>query len=966
MVKLLLKTILFFLFIVGLNIPSVYAQLSFCTGNSGDPIFNETFGTGTNYGPPLPGGTTTYNFIGNSGPQDGQYTIGSNTSSYGWNLPSDHTPNDSNGKALIVNANFTSGEFYKTTINGLCVNTTYEFSAWLINILPSSGCGGNGIPVNVKFEIWDITNSNLLATGDTGNIFGSPVPNWQQYGLVFQTLPGQTSVILKMLNNGVGGCGNDLAIDDIVFKSCGDTVELESNSGENRFEACEEDMVNSVPLLAIPDFSVFSTHAYQWQVSNDNITWNDITGATNDTYNAPAPTPFGTFYYRAKFAENAVNLQNSFCNSLSDSFEIEINALEMPTFNTFPPICDGDTFALPPTSNNGISGTWSPALNNNSTTTYTFTPAAGQCATTQTLTVAVNQRLTPSFNAIGAICNGDTLNLPTTSINNINGTWSPSPNNTATTTYTFIPNAGECATITTLTVEVNQPLTPTFNPVPQVCSGDSISELPSTSLNNIIGTWSPMINNTATTTYTFTPNLGQCATTQSLTIEVNQPSTPTFNAVPAICNGDSIMALPTTSTNNISGSWSPALNNSTTTTYTFTPNAGQCAMTQSLTIMVNPIVTPNFNSVAPICNGETLAPLPITSLNMISGTWSPSLNNTTTTTYTFSPSPGECATTQTLTIVVNQSVTPTFNPVPAICSGENLSPLPTISTNNISGTWSPALDNTSTTTYTFTPAAGECPILSTLTIVVNQNPLIELDGVYAICTNTNGTEIFQSSIIDTNLSETDYSFEWSNASGDIVGTESTYLPLVSGTYSVIVTDLITGCQNQDTTTVVESSPPTLELILTSNPFAGNGEIVVASNGTGIYEYSLDNGPWQDSPDFANVSAGNHSVKARDKNGCGFTSIDICLIGAPNFFTPNGDGINEIWRLKGTHCLDYASIYIFDRFGKLLKEFDLNSAGWNGSFNEELMPTNDYWFVIRYKEVTSESEKEHKGHFTLKR
>lgn len=964
--KLLLKTILTFLFIVGLNIPSVYAQLGFCTGNSGDPIFFENFGSGTTYGPALPAGTTTYNFVNTSGPQDGQYTIGSSTMSYGWRLPSDHTPDDINGKCLIVNANFTPGEFYKTAITGLCESTTYEFSAWLINILPSSGCDGSGIPVNVKFEIWDDSDTNLLASGDTDDIFGSSTPSWQQYGLIFQSLSGQTSIILKMLNNGVGGCGNDLAIDDIVFKSCGDKVELENNSGENRFEACEDDMIKSVPLGATPDFSVFSTHAYQWQVSTDNAVWNDIPGATNNTYIAPAPEPFGAFYYRVKFAETASNLQNPSCNSLSEIFEIKINELQSPFFDALPPICNGDSFALPPTSTNGISGNWSPALNNTSTTTYTFTPAAGQCATTQTLTVVVKQPLTPSFNVIGPICNGDTINLPTTSTNNINGTWSPAPNNTMTTTYNFTPSSGECATTTTLTVVVNQTVTPTFNAVPPVCSGGSISALPTTSINNITGTWSPVIDNAATTTYTFIPSVGQCATTQTLTIVVNQLTTPTFNAVPAICNGDTIMALPTTSTNNISGTWSPVLNNTTTTTYTFTPNAGQCATTQTLIIVVNPVVTPNFNSVAPICSGETLTPLPTTSLNAVAGTWSPALNNTSTTTYTFSPTPGQCATSQTLTIVVNQSVTPTFDPVPAICSGDTLSPLPTLSTNNISGTWSPALDNTTTTSYTFTPTTGECPILSTLTIVVNPNPLIDLDEVYAICTNTNGTEAFQSSILSTKLSETDYSFEWTNASGDIVSTDSSYIPLEGGIYSVFVTDLITGCQNQDSTTVVESGPPTLELILTSNPFAGNGEIEVASSGVGFYEYSLDNGPWQDSPIFTNVSAGNHSTSARDKNGCGFTSIDVCLIGAPKFFTPNGDGINETWSLKGAFCLDYANIYVFDRYGKLLKEFDLNNTGWNGTFNGELLPTNDYWFVIRYREINSNTEKEHKGHFTLKR
>lgn len=73
-------------------------QLQFCQRNLGDPIFMETFGTGVDFGPPLPAGTATYTFVGFNGPQDGQYTVGNSTFTYGWNLPSDHTPDDTNGK----------------------------------------------------------------------------------------------------------------------------------------------------------------------------------------------------------------------------------------------------------------------------------------------------------------------------------------------------------------------------------------------------------------------------------------------------------------------------------------------------------------------------------------------------------------------------------------------------------------------------------------------------------------------------------------------------------------------------------------------------------------------------------------------------------------------------------------------------------------------------------------------------
>lgn len=304
------------------------AQLGFCNGNSGDPIFTETFGTGITNGPELPAESTTYTYI-NGVPPDGSYTIASSTANYyDWFSISDHTPGDTNGKALIVNASFTPGEFFSRTIDGLCENTSYEFSSWLINLLPVSGCGGNGIPINVRFQIWDSTDTNLLATGDTGDIFSKASPTWEQYALVFQTLPAQTSVILKMLNNGVGGCGNDLAIDDIVFKTCGDSITLNDSENNSSLGVCQEDLPVSVHLIANPDFSVYTSHAYQWQVSTDRENWTDITGANSQTYTTPLLN--NNTYYRVKVAEDAINLTNSNCNTVSDIFDVVIESRPSP------------------------------------------------------------------------------------------------------------------------------------------------------------------------------------------------------------------------------------------------------------------------------------------------------------------------------------------------------------------------------------------------------------------------------------------------------------------------------------------------------------------------------------------------------------------------------------------------------------------------------------------------------------
>ncbi|WP_179009274.1 T9SS type B sorting domain-containing protein [Winogradskyella forsetii] len=311
----------------------MHAQLGFCQGNSGDPIFTETFGTGTQ-NTSLPAGTTTYNYANNQNPEDGFYTVSSTSNYFDWFNINDHTPNDSNGRMLIVNSSFSDGEFYKTTINGLCENTTYEFSSWLINLTPPNGfCGAGAIPINVSFEIWDNTDTLQLASGTTGNIFGTTATAWNQYALVFQTV-GQTSVILKMINNADGGCGNDLAIDDIVFKTCGDLIGTADSNTNDSVEICSTQTPYSDTITAIPDFTVFNNHFYQWQESSDGVNWSDVAGENNVSISISGITT--TTYYRAKVAEFAANLDNSDCLTFSDTYQILVSPSPVA------PISDGD------------------------------------------------------------------------------------------------------------------------------------------------------------------------------------------------------------------------------------------------------------------------------------------------------------------------------------------------------------------------------------------------------------------------------------------------------------------------------------------------------------------------------------------------------------------------------------------------------------------------------------------------
>ena len=471
------------------------------------------------------------------------------------------------------------------------------------------------------------------------------------------------------------------------------------------------------------------------------------------------------------------------------TFTVTVTPNKTPTFaiGTTLTICAGAGVpALPTTSSNGVTGTWSPStIDNQNSGTYTFTPSAGQCATTASFSVTVNPNVTPTFSfGSSTICSGSAVPiLPNTSNNGITGTWNPATvSNTSSGTYTFTPTAGACAVPFSFTVTVTSNITPTFafgNSM-TICSGAAVPALPNTSNNSITGTWSPSsIDNTTSGTYTFTPDPGQCALTATLTVTVNPNVTPTFSFGTALaaCAGASVPTLPTTSSNGITGTWSPStVDNTTSGTYTFTPTAGQCATTTTLDVTINPNTVPTFafgNSLT-ICAGSAVPTLPTTSNNGVNGTWSPAtVSNTNSGTYTFTPTAGQCATTATFTVTVTPNATPTFafGTSMTICNGAAVPTLPTTSNNGVTGTWSPStVDNTTSGTYTFTPDAGQCALTATFTVTVNPilTPTFSFGTSMTICTgatvpalpttSTNGvTGTWSPSAIDNQNSAT-YTF----------------------------------------------------------------------------------------------------------------------------------------------------------------------------------------------------------------
>jgi gliding motility-associated-like protein len=438
------------------------------------------------------------------------------------------------------------------------------------------------------------------------------------------------------------------------------------------------------------------------------------------------------------------------------TLSITVLAPQTPTFNAIGPLCLNAS--APGLSNNStnttpITGTWNPSTINTSIVgiaTYTFTPDAGQCATTTTMDIEITNSITPTFAAIGPLCLGaiaPSLPLSSTNLPVIAGTWNPAVINTGTvgiSTYTFTPDAGQCAGTTTLDIEITNSITPTFATIGPFCQNSPTVLLPQSSSNlpAITGTWTPFISvNTVavgTSTYTFTPDAGQCASATTVDIEITAPNiTPTFTPIGPLCLNASAPSLPINSNNAspITGTWNPATINTAIAgiiTFTFTPDAGQCATIATMDIEITTSIIPTFASIGPLCFGSIAPSLPISSTNnpTITGTWSPSTINTAiigTLTYNFTADPNQCASNTSIDIEVTNSITPTFATIAPICQGASAPVLPSSSTNSpaITGTWNPAAINTGITgitSYTFTPDAGQCGANTSIDVEVIPAP----------------------------------------------------------------------------------------------------------------------------------------------------------------------------------------------------------------------------------------------------
>lgn len=494
------------------------AQL--CSGSLGDPIVNITFGAGANPGSPLAAATTTYQYLASDCPNDGFYTVRNSTAgcfNSSWHsITGDHTGN-ANGYFMIVNASYQPGAFYLQTVQGLCSNTTFEFAAWVANLMKPTACSGNGIRPNLTFTI-EKTDGTVLSTYNTGDIPEQPSPSWQQVGFYFTTPVGVTQVVLRIVNNAPGGCGNDIALDDITLRPCGpdittSIVGLTSNS--QSFCVGEHHTYTFTGAL----MGGYANPSLQWQQNINGSGWTDVPGANTTTLvkDFPASMMAGTYLYRLSAIEIS-NVSTTACRTASKPLSITINTYPVTTISGNSPLCTGDTLILTATGGaqydwtgpGGFSSTGATASINDAQPAqsgkYFVTVTANGCASLDSTLVTIHPvPLAVAGPAISSICEGNEVQL--TASGGVRYQWlpvtglssptiaSPVARPTDTTNYAVVVyNEFSCSDTATVTVNVISRPYANAGPDKSIFAGDTAQLEGTATGDDIDFSWSPVLN----------------------------------------------------------------------------------------------------------------------------------------------------------------------------------------------------------------------------------------------------------------------------------------------------------------------------------------------------------------------------------------------------------------------------------------------------------------------------------------
>jgi gliding motility-associated-like protein len=545
----------------------------------------------------------------------------------------------------------------------------------------------------------------------------------------------------------------------------------------------------------------------------------------------------------------------------------------------------------------------------------------------------------------------------------------------------------------------------------------SSSNIAVATINSATGFITGVSAGTATMTYTVL-GTGGCANVSDTRIV-----TVTAPPIPGVLSGNQNICVGLTTTFSstvLGGTWISSnlavatINSATgfitgvsagnaTMTYTVLGTGG-CANVSGTRIVTvtTPPIAGTLSGIQTVCQGNTRNFTPTVS----GGTWTSSNPSVATVTPITGIVTGVSAGIATITytilgtggcpnVTVDRQITVTPTPqltntgITTICSNDTSNVLLTVSAAGASFTWTVSQSGVTGATsgsgntinqtlssinggnaiYTVTPTLNGC-IGNAAYVVINVKPLPKPtlnDG--QICIELATDNASQPFVLNAGLNDSTHDFQWFiNGATILDETSSTLAVSEAGEYSVIATNNVTGCiSNEVYATITSSVIADAFTTSVTEAFEDNPYIIVNTPaGTGPFQYQLDSGAFQSSNVFYNLPSGLHTITVKDNQGCTDLSGTVFILNYPHFFTPNGDTYNDTWNIWELKDQPIDGIYIFDRYGKFIKQISPIGIGWDGTLNGYPLPATDYWFTVDYVDPNTKEQHTFKSHFSLKR
>jgi len=913
----------FFVLIFTLCYQTGHAQL--CTGSLGDPLVTINFGSGSaTHGSALASGVTSYTYSSADFPSDGYYTIENSTAGSGsvWWSTTDHTGN-TGGYMMVVNASVAKTDyFYKSTVSGLCPGTTFEFAAWVVNLLRSRDIS----PPDITFTI-STTSGTVLGTYDTGTIpLTTSGPVWKQYGLYFTTPAGVSDVVIQMTNNSSGGApANDLALDDITFRPCGPTMISSFTSASTVTTQSVCAAANQTFTLSATISTGYTNPVYQWQI-NSGSAWTNITGANTINYTISQPSAAGTYQYRLVSSE-AANAGTAACQVASNLLTLTVYSPPTAAFSAstvIPCLGDNVVFTDNSTSSGSSIAAWlwdfgdaQTSTSQNPTHLYTsagdfvakltVTDANGCSTTSATMNIHIDARPVAAFTASAVNCAGQAVTF-TDQSTPANGTikkwiWNYGDSSADTLTnsnsHTHTYTTAGTYTVTLLDVTANgclsnvasqsvvvHPLPIVDFTLPDVCLSDAYAQF----------TDKTTISDNTQLSFTYLWNFGDSHATAT---------------------------YPNTSTaQNPQHKYSQTGNY--TVTLTVTSKYGCVSVIKSQTFTVNgavPKASFTVENNTNLCSGDSI---------IVDNTSTIDFGNITKIVfyYDYNNAPTD-------TMVYYRSL----NQIPANSQFKHYYGLFN----------SPATKNYHIRIVVYSGAT--CSSTYDNTITVNANPIVTLSAIGSLCQLASPVQITE----NTN------GFTGTGVfTGTGISSTGLFNPITAGAGTYTISYLftaLTGCTYSATQQVVVYPNPVITLassalmlegrqLVLKPTVTGDSLSYVWTPATGLNKTNVLN------PIATPSNDTQYTLTVTTAKGCtASASINVIVLKAPvvpNTFSPNNDGVNDTWNIKYMDTYPDCTVEVFNRFGKKLYSSVGYTVPWDGKYNGADLPIGVYYYVINPK------------------